>query len=55
VKTTEGERVGARSLAHNILRVERHVGASRWGLRRLTINSITHMNPQKPNNKLVSA
>jgi hypothetical protein len=33
VKTMKGQRVGARSLACNILGVERHVGAPRWGLR----------------------
>jgi len=29
VKTTKGERIGARFLVHNILEVEGHVGASR--------------------------
>jgi len=30
VKTTEGEGIGARSLACSILRVEGHVGALGW-------------------------
>jgi hypothetical protein len=30
VKTTEGEGVGARSLDHNTLEVERHAGALGW-------------------------
>jgi hypothetical protein len=30
VKTTKGEKVGARSLAHNILRVEGHARALGW-------------------------
>jgi len=54
VKTLEREAIGARFLARSILRVEGHVGAPRWGLRRLTSNSITHTNLHKPNNKLVS-
>jgi hypothetical protein len=55
MKTTEGEGIGARSLAHNILGVEGRVGAPGWGLGRLTSKSITHMDLHKPNNKLVSA
>jgi len=32
MKTMKEERVGVRSLIHNISGVEGHVGASRWGL-----------------------
>jgi hypothetical protein len=42
VKTTEGKRVGVRSLAHSTSGVEGHVGAPKWGLGRLTSKSITH-------------
>ncbi len=55
VKTTKGERVGARFLARNILEVEGCVRAPRWRLGRLTSNSITHTDLHKPNNKLVNA
>ncbi len=55
VKIMEGNRVGARSLAHNTLGVKGCVGASGWGLGRLTSKSITHMDLHKPNNKLVNA
>jgi hypothetical protein len=55
VKTTEGEKIGVRSLTHNISKVKGHVGTSGWGLGRLTSNSITRTNMHKPNNKLVSA
>jgi hypothetical protein len=55
VKTTEGERVGECSLPHNISEVEWCARALRWGLRRLTSNSITHTDMHKPNCKLVSA
>jgi hypothetical protein len=54
VKTTEGEGVGVRSLAQNTLGVKGRVRTPRWGLRRLTNKSITHMDLHKPN-KLVSA
>jgi hypothetical protein len=54
MKTSEGEGVGARSLARNISRVEGHVGALRWGLGRLTSKSIIHMDLHKPNNKLIN-
>jgi len=56
VKTTkrEGKEVGARSLAHSILGIEGRARAPRWGVRRLTSNSITHMDLHKPNNKLVN-
>jgi len=55
MNTTEGEGVGARSLAHNTLGVEGYVGALGWGLRKLTSNLITHIDLHKSNNKLVSA
>jgi len=55
VKTSKGEGIGARSVAHNIPGVEGCVGALGWGLKRLTNNSIIHMDLHKPNNKLVSA
>jgi len=55
VKITEGEGVGACFLAHNTSGVKGHAQALRWGLGRLTNNSITHMDLHKPNNKLVSA
>jgi hypothetical protein len=51
----EGKGVGVHSLAHNILGVEGHVGAPRWGLARLISNSIIHMDLHTLNNKLVSA
>jgi len=54
VKTLE-ERVGACSLTHSTLGVERLARAPGWGLGRLKINLITHTNLHKPNNKLVSA
>jgi len=54
VKTTEGSGVGARSLARSTFGVEGHAEAPRWGLGRVTSNSITHMNLHKLNNKLVS-
>ncbi len=40
VKTTKKQGVGARSLAHSTLGVERHAGAPGWGLGRMT--SINH-------------
>jgi hypothetical protein len=55
VKTTEGEGVGACSMARNTSRVEGRVGAPGWGLRISTSNSTIHTNLHKPNNKLVSA
>jgi hypothetical protein len=51
----EGEGVGVRSLTYSTFRVEGHAGALGWGLGILTINSITHIDLQKPNNKLVNA
>jgi hypothetical protein len=50
----EGEGVGAHSSGCNTSGVEGHVGAPGWGLGRLTIMSITHIDLHKPNNKLVS-
>jgi hypothetical protein len=55
VKAIDGEGVGARSLACNILVVEGCVGVLGWGLRRLINNSIIHTDLHKPNNKLVNA
>jgi hypothetical protein len=55
VKTSKGKGVGAHSLACNTSGVEGCVGASGWGLGRLTSNSITHLDLHKPNSKLVSA
>jgi hypothetical protein len=55
VKTIEGKGIGAHSLVHSTLWVERHVGAPGWRLGRMTSKSITHMDLHKPNNKLVSA
>jgi len=43
-----------RSLVRNVYRVEGHVKALGWGLRRLISKSITHMDLHKPN-KLVNA
>ncbi len=55
VKTMEGKGVEVSFSACNTLRVEGCAGAPRWGLRRLTRNSITHTELHKPNNKLISA
>ncbi len=55
MKIVEGEGVGARSLAHNISRVEGCAGAPGWELGRLINKSITHMDLHKLNNKLVKA
>jgi len=38
----EGKRVGAHSLARNILGVEGHARAPRWGLRRVTSFNYSH-------------
>jgi hypothetical protein len=54
VKTMEGKEVGARSLIRSTSGVEGCVGASGWGLGRLTSKSITHTDLHKPNNKLIS-
>jgi len=54
VETSKGG-VGARSLVHNTLGVERCVGTPGSGLRRLRSNSIIHTHMHKPNNKLLSA
>jgi len=53
--TTEGEGVGACSLAHNTLREEEHVGASGMGLGRFINTSFIQTDLHKPNNKLVNA
>ncbi len=42
-------------MARNTAKVERCVKALRWGLGRLTRNSITHIDLYKPKNTLVSA
>jgi hypothetical protein len=57
MKTTKEKEkiIAARSLAHNTSEVEGRDGAPKWGLGRLTRNSITHTDLHKPNNKLVSA
>jgi len=55
VTTSEGEGIGARSLACNTSGVEGHAKALRWGLGRLTSKLITHTKQHKPNNKLVNA
>jgi hypothetical protein len=55
VKTTERKWIRACSLACSILGVEGRVRALGWGVRRLTSNSIIHMDLHKPNNNLVSA
>ncbi len=49
VKTMEGGGVGVCSLARNTSGVEGHVGASRWGLRQVTSESIIHTDLHKPN------
>ncbi len=55
MKTMKDERVGVRSLVHNILRVKEHVKVMKWVLGRGTSGSIIHTNLHKLNNKLVSA
>jgi len=42
VTTTEGEGIGAHSLAHNTSKVEGRVGALKWGLGILTSQSIIY-------------
>jgi len=54
VKTTKGERVGARSLACNTSKVKGCARAPGWGLGTLTSDLITYKDLNKPNNKLVS-
>lgn len=46
--------LGVCTLSHSISGVEGRVGALGWGLRRMTSESIIHMNLHRPNNKLVS-
>ncbi len=53
MKTTEGEGVGARYVAHNTSKQPR-AGASRWGLERLTRKSITHTDLHKLSDRLVN-
>jgi hypothetical protein len=55
VKTTKGYGIGVHSMARSTSRVEGRVGAPKWGLGRVTSESIIHVDLQKPNNKLVSA
>jgi hypothetical protein len=55
VKIAKRKGIRAHSLTCNTLGVEGHAGAPRWGLQRLTNNSITHMDLHKPNSKLISA
>jgi len=47
VMIAEGDKVGVRSLAHNISGVKRRSSVSGWGLRRLTSKSITYMDLHK--------
>jgi hypothetical protein len=54
VKITKGQGIGVRSLAHNISRLEGHVGALGWGLGRMINESIIHLDLDKPNNKLAN-
>jgi hypothetical protein len=54
VKTMKEKGIGVYSLTRNTLRVKGHVGAPRWGLRRMISESIIHTNLHKPN-KLVNA
>jgi hypothetical protein len=55
VKTTKGQGVGAHSLPRNTLGVQGRVGAPGWILGIMTSKLITHMDLQKPNNKLINA
>jgi len=55
VKIVEKEGVGAHSLVCNTSGVEGHVRTPRWGLGRLTSNSITYTDLHNPNHKLVNA
>ncbi len=50
----EEEGVEVRTLARNILGVERCVGALGWGLGQVTSRSIIHTDLHKPNDKLVN-
>jgi hypothetical protein len=54
VKTVD-KRIGIRSVARNILGVEGRAETPRWGLGRVTSESIIHTDLHSPNNKLVSA
>ncbi len=53
MKTTEGQGIGACSLARIILGVEGYVRTPGWGLGRVTSKSITYADLHIPNNKLV--
>jgi len=53
--TTKEKGVGAHSLAHNTLGVERRAQTPRWGLGKFINNSIILTNIHKLNNKLISA
>jgi hypothetical protein len=55
VKIVKGSRIGARSLARNTFEVKGHAWTPRWGVGRMTSNSITHKDLHNPNKKLVSA
>jgi hypothetical protein len=55
VKITKGEGVGHVLWLAVLWGVEGCVGALKWGLERVTSNSIIHMDLHKPNNKLVNA
>jgi hypothetical protein len=54
IEITKEEGIKVRSLIHNNLGVERHVGTSGWGLGQVTNGSIIHIHLHKPNNKLVN-
>jgi hypothetical protein len=45
--------VGICSLAHNTLEVKKCIEISGWGLGRMIIGVIIHMDLHKPNNKLI--
>jgi len=52
VETLEEERIRVCSLLRNTSEIK---GCPRWGLGRMTSESIIHMSVHKPNNKLVNA
>jgi hypothetical protein len=55
VKIMEEKRVGVHFLACNTSGVKGMFKSPRWGLRRVTSESIIHIDLHKPNNKFVSA
>jgi hypothetical protein len=55
VETLEEEIVKVCSLVCNTSEIEGRPRAPRWGLGRMTSESIIHMSMHKPNNKLVNA